>query len=407
MRRQDVLGFILDKTNQLCNTAIPASQRRFLCELFRTLLAMHGRVTFTNMARYSHLCERTFRRHFTRCVDWMAFNLTLMHLLLHPQEACIGVLDTTFLDKAGTKTYGLDRFFSSTYRRARRGLEVLLIGSVGTTTRRCIGLAATQTPAGLAATETDGPHSRTDFYVDQLTEVLKRLDGRVRYWVGDGFYAKAKFFNVLEAHNRHLITRLRSDANLRFLARDAERGPTGRLRRYAGKVSFSDLESPESRFECVGVLEDLPEVRLYTALVNSPHFKRDLRIVVLYHTGRQSYVVLATTDLEQDAHEVVLFFRLRFQLELFIRDAKQHTGLGHCQARSQAKLDFHFNMSVAGVNLVRLLSSRAGMSVRSYIQEQYNGYLVDRLRVELGLEAELAPSRPAVQRVVQTGRIAA
>jgi len=407
MRTQDVLDFIFGKMNQLCNTVVPTCQRRFLCELFRTLLAMHGRITFTNMARYSHFCERTFRRHFMRYVDWIAFNLTVMHLHAHPQEECIGVLDTTFLDKAGKKTYGLDRFFSSVYRRARRGLEVSLVGTVGTTTRRCIGLDATQTPAGLATSEGNGSYCRTDFYVEQLTDVLKRLDGRLRYWVGDGFYAKAKFFNVLEAHNRHLITRLRSDANLRFLAREGERGPTGRRRRYAGKVSFSDLESPPSRFESVGALEDLPAVRLYTALVNSPHLKRDLRIVVLYHTETHSYVVLATTDLGQDAHEVVAFYRLRFQLELFIRDAKQYTGLGQSQARSQAKLDFHFNMSLAGVNLVRLLSSRAGMSVRSYVQEQYNGYLVDRLRVELGLEAELAPSRPAVRRVVQTGRIAA
>ena len=128
MRTQEVLGFILVKMNQLFNTSIPAAQQRFLCELFRTLLAMQGRVTFTGLARYSHLCERTFRRHFTRSFDWIAFNLTLMHLLVHPQEPCIGVLDTTFLDKAGKQTYGLDRFFSTTYRHCRRGLEVSLIG---------------------------------------------------------------------------------------------------------------------------------------------------------------------------------------------------------------------------------------------------------------------------------------
>jgi len=405
MRTQNVLGFILDKMSHTCKTAIPKAQRRFLCELFRTLLAMHGRVTFTNLARYSPLSERTFRRHFRRYVDWLAFNVTLMRLQLHPQEPCIGVLDTTFLEKAGKKTFGLDRFFSSVHRQQRRGLEVSLIGALGTVTRRCIGLDATQTPAGLQTGQQG--YSRCDFYLEQLSDVLCRLQGQLHYFVGDGFYAKARFFDVLEAHGRHLITRLRSDADLRFLARPGERGPTGRRRRYAGKVCFSDLEAPASRFELVGVLADLPRVHLYTALVNSPHLKRDLRIVVLCDRGEGSYVVLATTDLEQSADEVVSFFRLRFQVELLIRDAKQHTGLGHCQARSEAKLDFHFNMSLTGANLARLLSRHAGLSVRSYLREQYNEYLVDRLRVELGLEAELAPSRPAVRRVVQTGRIAA
>jgi len=407
MRTQDVLGFILDKMSQLFNTPLPAAQRRFLCELFRTLLAMRGRVTFTGLARYSTLCERTFRRHFERSVDWIALNLTLMRLHVHPREECIGVFDTTFLEKAGQKTFGLDRFFSSVHRQRRRGLEVSLVGAVGTQTRRCIGLDATQTPAGLRSEETGPGYSRTDFYLEQLTDVLARVPGRLRYFVGDGFYAKAKVFDTLRGQNRHLITRLRCDANLRFLARAGERGPTGRRRRYAGKVQFTDLEGPQSRFEEVGALEDLTEVRLYTALVNSPHLKRDLRIVVLYHLRSQRYVVLATTDLEQAAAAVVRCFRLRFQLELVIRDAKQHTGLGHCQARSEAKLDFHFNMSLSGVNLVRLLSARSGLSIRSYVHEQYNRYLVNRLRVELGLEAELAPSRAAVQRVVQTGRIAA
>lgn len=409
MRTQDVLEFILGKMGHSFNIALSAPRRRFLCELFRVLLALHGRVTFTNLARYSALSERTFRRHFARALDWLALNLTLAQLRLHPQEAWIGVFDTTFIEKAGTQTYGLDRFFCSRQRSMRRGLEVSLLGLVGTTTRRCIGLDATQTPPGLAPQDEAVAYSRTDFYLEQITDSLAYHGalGGVRYWVGDGFYAKGKVFEALAAHRRHLITRLRSDANLRFLAAPGECGPTGRRRRYAGKVGFDQVAAPESRFEAVGALEDLPHVRLFTALVNSPHFKRDLRIVVLVDTRTGRYVVLCTTDLAQAAEEVVAYFRLRFQIELVIRDAKQHTGLGQCQARSEEKLDFHFNMSLTGVNVARLLSQRAGLSLVSYLREQYNGSLVERLGCELGLEAELDLRDPGVQRVVQTGRIAA
>lgn len=417
MRTQDVLEFILGKMSHSFNIALSRPRRRFIGELFRVLLALHGRVTFTNLARYSALSERTFRRHFARAFDWLALNLTLAQLRLHPQEACIGVFDTTFIEKAGTKTYGLDRFFCSRQKRTRRGLEVSLLGLVGTTTRRCIGLDATQTPPGLVTDDQAAPYSRTDFYLEQITDSLRYQGGyrggyrggleAVRYWVGDGFYAKRKVFDTLAGHRRHLITRLRSDANLRFLAAPGECGPSGRRRRYAGKVRFDAITAPDSRFEAVGVLEDLPHVRLFTALANSPHFKRDLRIVVLVDTRTGRYVVLCTTDLAQAAEEVVAYFRLRFQIELVIRDAKQHTGLGQCQARSEAKLDFHFNMSLTGVNLARLLSQRAGLSLVSYLREQYNGFLVERLGSELGLEAELDLREPGVQRVVQTGRIAA
>jgi hypothetical protein len=419
MRTHQVLNCILVKMSQLFNTRLGKAQQKFLSELFRVLLAMHGRVTFTNLARFSALSERTFRRHFERAFDWLALNLVLMRLRLHPEEPVIGVFDTTFIEKAGKSTYGLDRFFSSKHRQNRRGLEVSLLGSVGTLSRCAVGLDATQTPPKLATTEHGSPehgspehgstYSRCDFYLEQITDCLDRIDAvsAVRYWVGDGFYAKAKFFDAICGRGRELITRLRSDANLRFLAQPDECSPTGRKRRYAGKVDFRCITATGSRFAEVGALEDLPQVRLYTALVNSPHLKRDLRIVVLYHLVEQSYVVLCTSDLAQAAEEVVSFFRLRFQIELLIRDAKQHTGLGDAQARDEAKLDFHFNMSLTGVNLARLLSQRAGLSVSSYLREQYNRFLVERVLVELGFEAELELRKPVIERLVQTGRIAA
>ena len=44
-------------------------RRRFLTVLFTTIFAIRGRVTFTNLARYSPLHEHTFRRHFRSFFD--------------------------------------------------------------------------------------------------------------------------------------------------------------------------------------------------------------------------------------------------------------------------------------------------------------------------------------------------
>jgi len=51
--------------------------------------------------------------------------------------------------------------------------------------------------------------------------------------------------------------------------------------------------------------------------------------------------------------KIVQYYRLRFQIEFLYRDAKQFTGLNSCQARSQNKLDFHFNASLTAVNLAK------------------------------------------------------
>lgn len=400
------LALIFGKMKLIFNIDLGRRQRDLLQELFRVVFAIQGRLTFTNMARFSRLHEQTFRRHFARAFDWLAFNLVIMRLQAHPDEPLIGVFDTSFLPKSGKKTYGLDKFFSSAAKAIRTGLEVSLLGIVATVSRRSWALDATQTPPGLSTKETGVAYSRIDFYLEQITDCLDRLP-LVRYWVGDGYYAKAKVFDTLTGCGKHLITKLRSDANLRFLAQPHERHSGGRPRLYAGKVRFADFDGVGSRFSEVGLLADLPHVRLYTAIVNSEHFKRDLRIVVLHNERTDEYAVLCSTDVDQPAEQVVLFYRLRYQIEFVIRDAKQFAGLTHCQARDEAKLDFHLNLSVAAVNVARLVSASLSISLGSYTREMYNTFLVGRLLSELSLEAEFGLSHPQIRRVIQMGRIAA
>jgi hypothetical protein len=346
------LRLIFVKMRTIYNIAVAKRQRDFLAELFGVLFAHQGRANFTSLARYSALHEQTFRRHFKRAFDWLVFNLVLLRLRAHPDETLIGVFDTSFLPKSGKQTYGLDKFFSHAAKAVRTGLEVSLPGVIATESRRAVALDATQTPPGLSTDATGSDYSRIDFYLEQLTDGLGYLP-EVRYWVGDGYYAKRKVFNTLSVHGKDLITKLRSDANLRFV-----KAPHRRRGRYGSKVRYCDFAAPDSGFDSVGGLEDLPHVRIYTALVNSEHFKRDLRLVVLHNECDESYMVLCSTDLEQASDEIVAFYRLRYQLEFIIRDAKQHLGLSQCQARDQAKLDFHLNASVAAVNLGRLVSER-------------------------------------------------
>lgn len=405
MQAQSVLDLIFAKMAHIYKIRIGQRRRDFLAELFRVVFAMRGRVNFTNLARFSSLHEQTFRRHFAKAFDWMSFNLVLLRLRRHPDETLIGVFDCSFLGKSGKETYGLDKFFSSAAGAMRTGLEVSLLGVIATTSRCTVALDATQTPPGLSKKQ-GACYSRVDFYLEQITDCLGRLE-EVHYWVGDGYYAKEKVFNALASRGKHLITKLRTDANLRYLYEGPPKTGPGAPKKYEGKVHFEEaLSSGLSGFAEVGVLEDLPHVRLFVARANSPHFCRDLKVVVLLNERDDSYAVLCSTDLRQPAEEIVAFYRLRYQIEFVIRDAKQQTGLEHCQARSQEKIDFHLNMSFAAVNLGRLLCRRAGLSLTSYVREAYNRLVVERLFFELSLEAEFDLFHPGVRRVIQTGRMA-
>lgn len=418
-----VVNLIFAKLEMTCKVTAKNPQRRALKELFRVLLAFRGRATFTNLARFSSYHEQTFRRHFEKFFDWVGFNLMILRLRAHPQEPLIGVFDCSLLPKGGTETYGVDRFFSSQAGRSKRGLEVSLLGVVATESRRTTVLDVTQTPAGLSvpATKAATSYTRMDFYLEQVVDVLRRLDRpsrlagpkapEVPYWVGDGNYARKKIFDGLEAEGRHLITRLRSDARLRPAYRGPQRTGRGRKRQYGDQIRFDQIDpagGPESLsapMEAIGVLPDKPEVELFTGVLQSPNLKRWLRVVMLRGRSTGDYVLLASSDTAQSAEEVVRYYRLRYQLELRIRDGKQHGGLHHCQARDQEKIDFHVNLSMSAVNLGRWKGERTGLSLHSLRREAHVRFIATRILSHLALEAERLEKDEGLQQVLQTGRI--
>lgn len=279
----------------------------------------------------------------------------------------------------------------------RTGLEVSLLGVIGVQSRRTVALDATQTPPGLSTRADDQNYSRIDFYLEQLTELMPRLHG-IRYYIGDGYYAKRKVFDTLTERGKQVVTKLRSDTNLRFVV-----APERKRGRYGGKVQFRDFD--HSSFVDAGVLDDLPHVRLYTAYVNSEHFKRDFRLVVLVNERDSTYLVLCSSDGDQPAEEVVRFYRLRYQLEFIIRDAKQHVGLRRCQSRDQHRLDFHLNAVVSAVNVGRLLGERFGLSLASVSRQLYHSFVVESAWSQLRPRAELDLRDRGVLQVLRLGEI--
>jgi hypothetical protein len=187
------------------------------------------------------------------------FNLTVLRLRRHPEETLIGVFDCSVLPKRGTETWGLDQFFSSAAGGTRRGLEVSVLGAIATESRRAFGLDATQTPPDLSQEGSKEGYSRIDFYREQIQDLRERLSEAgmsISHWVGDGYYAKAKMqrprckgqdakakiSEEVRQAGSHLITRLRSDANLRYLYTGPPNGKPGANRQYDGKVNWNDQQ---------------------------------------------------------------------------------------------------------------------------------------------------------------------
>ena len=96
------------------------------------------------------------------------------------------------------------------------------------------------------------------------------------------------------------------------------------------------------------------------------------------------------------------YYGARFQIEFVIRDAKQFTGLGDCQARTQEALNFHFNASFMALNLIKIqdrkryedLEKMPPFSMATHKTTSHNETLMESFFSMFGLDKDLFKSNP-------------
>jgi hypothetical protein len=172
---------------------------------------------------------------------------------------------------------------------------------------------------------------------------------------------------------------------------------------YQGKAVYDDLSkwhfiSKDAKFDYLSV---------YHRICYSPQFDCWLSVAFVLNTKNNKYILLASSDVDQNACEILTLYQLRFQIEFLFRDAKQFTGLNHCQARDEDKLDFHFNMSLSAVNVIQLLKiiDPTITSMNTLTRKAYNTRIVLNLLQQLCLEAEFDIFHPDIQKVINLGAI--
>lgn len=218
----------------------------------------------------------------------------------------IGGMDCSFIPKSGKKTYGLDWYYNGSASRTEKGLEISVIAIIDVESHQCYTLSVQQTPAtpahtsklkrkGKSAQQQHPGHpsisksaieqarimlgqlppkpnstgdgepvaaevTRIDHYIHPIKTTYPHLPEGLKYWVVDGFYSKKKFIDGVIALQLHLIGKLRSDADMRYLY-TGEQKSRGAKRKYDAKVDLADL----SRFTHLEPLE--PQLNLYSAVV--------------------------------------------------------------------------------------------------------------------------------------------
>ena len=324
---------------------IGAWQRAFFLRLVPLWLSLHGRFNFANLARQGGDSEPTYRAHFKRPFDFLAFNLELTDRFLGAERFI--ALDPSHIRKSGTRTHAVGYFYSGCAGREVWGLELTGVAGVDTE-GTALHLQAVQTqPAA-------GQHL-LDYYgeiVQTYAEQWKRLSD---YVVADAYFSRQPFVDHVLQAGMHLVSRLRKDAHLRYLYAGGPTGKPGRPKVYDGRL---DPRSVDTR-HCELIEEDEGSwKRAYTAVVNWKCTGRVIRVVIEQQWEAdwaevKRYRLLMSTDVDQAAAAMRRMYPARYRQEHLFRDAKQFCGLDHCQARTNDKLEYHWNTALTVASLAK------------------------------------------------------
>jgi Transposase DDE domain len=372
------------------------------------------------MSRYSNYSDRSYRRQFDKSFNFTRFHAGVITEAVPLAREQIAAMDASFVSKSGQKTWGIDWFYNGSAGKSEKGLEISVISVVDVAAHQAYTLSVEQTVARDLADQLKKKKkaseevisARVQGYIAQILKTRPYLPTSVKYLVMDSFYSKKGIIDAVCNSELHAVGKLRIDANLKYLYNGPQK-KRGAPRKYDGKVDLGDL----TRLEFVDEIES--DVYIYTIIVWHVSLRRNIRVVCLVNReqpNKPSMAVLFSTDTELSSDKILLYYKLRFQIEFIFRDAKQFTGLCDCQSRKQARLDFHFNASLAALNLAKLdmkLSQETdspivlplSLSMATYQRQAQNRYFLELIISMLDLDQTLIKSHPNYEKLLQHGSL--
>ena len=374
-----LVGTILSDLN---NISKPIS--KFILTLCLQWWAISGKYNFVNMSRYMTYSEQSIRNGFSRGFKFSSFNWQLI------KEQCsdelILAFDPTFIFKSGKHTDGISYFWSGQDQKAKKGLEFGCLAVIDIKNETAFHLNGMQTPGKIDREKKK--QNLISHYTDFILSSLPYSGSISGYLSVDGYFMKKEFILPLMETGLHIITKMRSDANLKYLFKGKQRTGKGRKRKHDQKVDLQNID----RRKWEMVYENKTELCLCAELF-CVSLKRNVRIVYLFHKKGKTFELFLSTDIELPAKKIEKYYRMRYQIEFLFRDGKQHAGLEDCQARDKKKLDFHFNMSLTNIGIAKVvhyltipLEQRGSFSLQNIKRMNHNKLIVDLIFSNLGVD---------------------
>lgn len=388
---------------------------RQLSQVLFGMLVISGRLTMLGLSRWTEKggSYRTIQRLYHHVLPWTAIHwLFFRKRFLKLEDEYIVAGDEVVVSKAGQQTYGLDRFFSGVEQQVIPSVSFFTFSLVNVRDAQSSPLQVTQTvksveekaaskakaaakkvrPAGERKKPGRPKGSQNqDKQAGVLNPELMRIQTalrtllatvgttlRLNYVVMDGHFGNYPSALMVRQTNRHLISKLRSDAAL-YPAFAGEYCGHGPRPKYGPKLDVRNLKAPDLKTTSI---EDHVRTDIYQGQFYNKEFAFPLNVVVILKTNlethAQAHVILFSTDLEQAHDQIIKFYRLRFQIEFNFRDAKQYWGLEDFMNVKEVAVTNAANLSLFMANFSQALLQPFRQQNPAYsildLKAHYRGY---------------------------------
>lgn len=166
--------------------------------------------------------------------------------------------------------------------------------------------------------------------LDKMVELTRLLDIKEEfYFVADAYYASKKIIKGMLEQDKHLITRVRSNAvAYRPAVPDKKRKGPGRPKKYGEKIKLKSLLKDTDSMQCAqspvygekGVTISFRCIDLLWRPVGIL-----VRFVIVLHPTRGS-MILMCTDLTLEPIQIIRIYGIRFKIEVTFKQALRTLG---------------------------------------------------------------------------------
>ena len=360
-----------------------------MSRIIPAMLAMTGRVTMLGLSRWTEKggSYRTVQRFFHTALPWgTLFWFFFKQHLFEAEANYILAGDECVVTKAGKKTHGLDRFFSSLYGKPIPSLAFFALSLVDVAERRSYPIMVEQvirTEAEKEAVKAKKEKKKTkpkgkpgrpkgsknrDKSQVALTAELNRIQKMlqkllslmmsilpIEHLVMDGHFGNNNALQMTRQCGLHLISKLRHDSALYFRY-DGPYAGCGAPKKYGDKINYATI--PTKYLQTTTTEKEI-RTDIYQAEMLHREFAQPLNVVIILKvnikTGASAHVVLFSSDLSLKYDCLIDYYRLRFQIEFNFRDAKQYWGLEDFMNVKETAVTNAANISLFMVNVSQVL----------------------------------------------------